>query len=198
MLKWIILCVAAWYGWTWGWLIFRRLRLAAELKRICARCKLRLTWVRPTLASLFVERGGIDFTIDECICCSILTVPRRRVICRLTDDMAELIRIEHRYTSGKTVRIHMSPSTHLHQIGRFPHSLAKCDLPADMARVVIFYPVPADVADCRGSQACSVGSGDELPGGFQFNTRTYFFERLEEYAKTGDMAVWTARRPRRE
>lgn len=198
MLKWILLCIASWYGLTWGRLIVCRLRLAVQLKRICAQCKLRLKWERPTLASLFVGRGEIDFTIDDRICCTILTVPRQRVICRLTDDMAELIRIERRYTSGKAGRLYMKPSTHLHQIGRFHHSLAKCTLPVGMARVSIFYPVPEDVADCRGSTARSVGRGDELAGGFQFNTRTHFFERLEEYAKTGDMSLWAARKPGRE
>lgn len=198
MLKWIILCAAVWYGLAWGRLIVRRLRLAAQLKRTCTRLKLRLNWTRPTLASLFIARGEIDFTIDERICCAILTVPRQRVICRLTADMAELIRIERRYTSGKSGRLYMRPSTHLHPIGRFSHCLAKCDLPAEMARVVIFYPIPEDVADCRGSTARSVGRGDELAGGFQFNTRTHFVERLEEYAKTGDMSVWTPRRPGRE
>lgn len=194
MLKWIILIIAVWQGIAWTWLIVRRLCFAAQLKRVCARHKLRLKWTRPMLASLFVGRGKIDFTIDERICIAILTIPRQRVICRLTADMAELIRIERRYTSGKAGRLYMRPSTHLHQIGRFPHNLSKCDLPVDMARVVIFYPVPTDVADCRGSLARSVGRGDELAGGFQFNTRTHFFERLEEYAATGDMAVWMARK----
>jgi len=198
MLKWIALIVVAWYGFLWARLIIRRLRLAAQLKKTCARLKLRLKWERPTLASLFVGRGEIDFTVDERICCAVLTVPRQRVICRLSADMAELIRIERRYTSGKSGRLYMKPSTHLHQIGRFPHSLSTCDLPAGMARVVIFYPVPEDVADCRGSIARSVGRGDELAGGFQFNTRTHFFERLEEYAKSGDLAIWMPRKPGRE
>lgn len=194
MLKWIILIIAGWQGIAWTRLIIRRLHLVIQLKQTCARLKLRLKWMRPILASLFVGRGKIDFTIDERICIAILTVPRQRVICRLTADMAELIRIERRYTSGNAGRGHMRASTHLHQIGRFPHSLSKCDVPVEMARVVIFHPVPTDVADCRGSLARSVGRGAELAGGFQFNTRTHFFERLEEYATTGDMAVWAARK----
>ncbi len=194
MLKWIILIIAVWQGIAWTRLIVRRLYFAAQLKRACARLKLRLKWLRPILASLFVGRGKIDFTIDERICIAILTVPRQRVICRLTADTAELIRIERRYTSSNFGRGIMRASTHLHRIGRFPHHLSKCDLPDGIARVVIFYPVPTDVADCRGSLARSVGRGAELAGGFQFNTRTHFFERLEEYATTGDMAVWAARK----
>ncbi|MBE6575240.1 MAG: hypothetical protein E7654_03090 [Ruminococcaceae bacterium] len=198
MLKWIILIIAVWQGITWTWLIVRRLYFAAQVKRACAQRKLRLKWMRPILASLFVGRGKIDFTVDERICVAILTVPRQRVICRLTADTAELIRLEQRYTSStsKAVGRIMRASTLLHQVGRFPHHLSKCDLPEGMARVVIFYPVPNDVADCRGSRARSVGRGDELAGGFQFNTRTHFFAGLEEYAATGDMSVWKARKPK--
>lgn len=194
MLKWIILIIVIWQGIAWTRLIIRRLHFAVHLKQTCAKLKLRLKWTRPMLASLFVGRGKIDFTVDERICVAILTVPRRRVICRITADTAELIRLERRYTSGTAGRGLMRTSTRLHRIGHFPHHLSKCELPADMARVVIFYPVPTDVADCRGSRARSVGHGEELTGGFQFNTRTHFFERLNEYAATGDMTVWTARK----
>lgn len=195
MLKWIILIIAVWFGWAWAWLIIRRLWLAVQLKRTCARLKLRLNWTRPMLASLFVGRGEIDFTVDERICVALLSTRHRNVMYRLNNETLELAKTDRRYTSVKTpTRVLMRGENGVKSVGRLPHRLAKVDLPTGAAKVVIVHPMPLDVADCRGSNARSVGSGDELPGGFQFNTRTHFFARLEEYAKTGDMAVWTARK----
>lgn len=199
MLKWIILIVAAGICWTWGRLIVRRLRLAAQIKSTCARLKLRIRWERPTLASLFVGRGEIDFTVDDCIHVALLSTRHRRAMYRLTDEHLELVKVDRRYTSVKSsTRVLMRGENGVKSVGRLPHSLTNNDLPAGAAKVVIVHPMPMDVADCRGSTARSVGRGDELPGGFQFNTRTHFLERLEDYAKTGDMVVWAARRPGRE
>ena len=197
MLKWIILIIAAWYGIVWARLIIRRLWLAAQLKKVCTRLKLRLKWERPTLASLFVHRGEIDFTVDERIYVAILSTCHRKTMYRINNETLELAKIDRRYTSVKTsTRVLMRGENGVKSVGHLAHSLAKVDLPADAAKVVIIHPMPLDVADCRGSSARSVGRGDELAGGFQFNTRTHFFERLEEYAKTGDMSVWAARKPK--
>ncbi len=199
MLKWIILLAAAWFGWSWGRLIVRRLRLAAQLKKTCARLKLRLRWVRPRLASLFAGRGEIDFTVDDRICVTILTTRHRKAMYRLTDAVIELVKIDRRYTSVKSpTRVLMRGENGVKSVGSIPHRLTQADLPDGAAKVAIVHPMPADVADCRGSTARSIGRGDELPGGFQFNTRTHFFERLEDYAKTGDLSVWMPRKPGRE
>ncbi|MBR7185436.1 MAG: hypothetical protein IKD37_07500 [Clostridia bacterium] len=190
---WIIFTVAAYFCLVWLGLMIRRLRLAARLKKTCTRLKLRLRWARPVLASLFFGRGKIDFTVDEQIHVAVLSTPLRRCTYRLTDNALVFTRAIQRYTtvSGRTK---MWRHDELQSLGRCAHHLTRQDMPAGEARVLIVHPVPYDVEDCRGSAARRVNSGDELPGGFQFNTQSHFFARLEEYAKTGDMAVWAVRK----
>ena len=187
---WVLALILCWTALVWGRLIVGRLRFAYRLKRICAERKLRLVWVRPCFSSVFVGRGKIDFVIDERVGVAMLTTPYRKVAYWINDDGISLVRRLRRYTSVKSS---MRGFNETHPIRTLPHYMAEQISPDLAVKAAVVYPVPFDVADCRGSTVHSIGSGEELPGGFQFNTRSHFFDRLVRYADTGDLQIWAPR-----
>lgn len=188
-------------------LLIRRICFAGRLERFCQSKKLRLEWLRPKLASVFGGVGEVDFVVDERIHVVLLSTVRRRVQYQLGEDNLLLLSMRGMSTGyhdkGSTAnRVQVvardSGNATLSAKGSIPHALGRCDVPDGNARVLVVYPAPMEVNDCTGARARPLGSGDGTVGGFQFNTRSQFFERLAEYAKTGEMGVWTPNKQSRK
>ncbi len=197
----VLLAVAVWRAVGRELYALRRLRFAADLEKFCREKKLSIEWLRPTTDSLWDGFGQVDFVIDGRIHVAMLSYPRRGTYIQLGEDRVTFTRqktLMQPQRAGKyNGYLHMG-ETITRDDGWARLHLCDCDAPAGDARVLLVYPMAYAVNDCRSGTSRAIGTGAGVAGEFQLNNRTSFYARLEEYAETGELSMWTPSKPSRK
>ncbi len=191
--------IAVIFAWLWLRLICRRLFFAAKLRRACAKHKIRLTWKRNPLASLFCGRGKIDFVLDDKVHVAILSTIHRRVRYHFLSPTQMQIYLFFINTVVAHRRAKVYQERHLIPFLRYRLFLDESEsLPKDAAKILLVYPIPYSLVRVDPGKSRVIGNDEPVHGGFEVNNKTHFFNQLESYAETGELSIWIPRDPRKE